>query len=221
VTGARGCHLCGQAARDESRDLIATLSPPGSYDGFVAAESSQFVVIPSLGPLAAGHVILCPRSHARGFARLPLGARVEFALQKRRIKSILEREYGAPVHGFEHGASDDGQIPCSVEHAHFHLVPGAVDVRQRIFADYSWEQFDGLIQTLSNEVGGQEYLWYEPPSGESYVAVDPDGFPSQYLRRVFADALGRSDRWNWRETPEMPTLLQTLNRVRAASLLAF
>src|ERR1044072_5888314 len=55
------CCLCSQVAGEKSNDLIARLLQGEPYVRRVMLESGSFAAIPSLGPLARGHTLLCPK----------------------------------------------------------------------------------------------------------------------------------------------------------------
>jgi hypothetical protein len=85
-----------------------------------------------------------------------------------------------------------------VEHAHVHLVPAPFDVLGALSAVAAWmpvREDRGQLLAVTN---GEEYLYYESPAGERLVATTRAGFPSQVLRRVFAETLGPDIAWNWR-----------------------
>jgi len=98
------------------------------------------------------------------------------------------------------------RLLCTVDHAHLHLVPADVSIFDRIESyGVSLRPVESTLECLREEAGEKEYLFYEAPSGESFLLI-PGGQPveSQFLRKVFAEAVGRNINWNWRETP-LPT----------------
>lgn len=178
------CYLCGEVARDPKRDLIAQMAAlPTPYSGFVALETSRFAVLPSLGALAEGHVLVCPKKHVRGVARLDPASASEFGVLRGRLRRVLRHLYRLPVHGFEHGPALAGRVPCTVEHAHYHMLPAAAQVLPTIRKDFAWFPFNGTPGALGVLAGDREYLWYDSPSGHAHVAVGGP-FPSQYFRLV-------------------------------------
>jgi ATP adenylyltransferase len=192
------CAFCSQiAGHRESNAIEAILGSDWSRRP-ILLESAHAVVMPSIGALSAGHVLVCPRAHIRGTAT----ARTEIAVDIERLtRSSRERLEGlaTPIHGFEHGSSLRGpSIACSVEHAHLHLVPADVDIRPQLLTFTTWEDASGSPHDLAQQTSGREYLLYLAPTGERWLAMTDTGFPSQILRRVFADALGMGSQWNWR-----------------------
>lgn len=197
------CCICSQIAGISENDLISKLLGEEEYLRRVILESKHFAVIPSLGPIAPGHVLLCPKEHYRSFAALPHTFQKEFRSVTEEITELLERTYHQHVHFFEHGmASGSYRTVCTVEHAHLHIVPTAADVIENVTEHPNWQVIEGDVAGSDMITGGAEYLYYRSPAGIGRIALAvADGFDSQYLRRIFAAALGKADSWNWRREP--------------------
>lgn len=203
---AHACCLCSQIAGDPDRDMIAALLPGRPYARRVLDESEAFAVVPSLGALVPGHVLVCPRRHLRSFAALPAALQDELDALVARVGRRLAALHGAPhLHAFEHGMAAAGdRIVCTVDHAHLHLLPLARPVEPVLEGE--WQPFDGRLATLAAQVaaaGGGEYLWLATPGRPSRLQCAAPGaaVPSQALRRAFAAALGQPQ-WDWRTTPD-------------------
>jgi diadenosine tetraphosphate (Ap4A) HIT family hydrolase len=211
------CHLCGQIAGDPRRDLIAQLLPDAPYVRRVVVESDAFAVIPSLGALADGHLLLCPRHHIRRLADAPLDTHAEYEELRRQLVRALTQTYGGAIHVFEHGmACAHGSALCTVDHAHVHFVPLPEHVPALAQPDGDWRAFDGRLDTLAALTAGGAYVAYEPPGGTPLVAVDPGGrFESQHMRRLIAGAIGAAE-WNWRTAPDAASTHRTWLQCTAA-----
>lgn len=211
---AARCHLCSQIAGEADNDLLSRVLGDRPYVRHVLLESPSFAVIPSIGGLAPGHVLLCPRTHVCSFARLQPDHDAEYEAVATELDAILTAVFGQPVHQFEHGMSADGRrVLCTVDHAHQHFVPTPVDVMLRLGREAEWAPLDPGLEALRSCVGAREYILYRPPQSQALLTVAPNGFESQYLRRVFATELDLPE-WDWRRDPRVPTLEVT---VRALS----
>lgn len=204
TVSAECCALCHQIDGEANGDLLHR-HLGGQYVRRVALENESAVVIPSLGPLGFGHVLVCPARHRRSIAECDTDEFRDFQRLAHSGASDLARLTGRPVHRFEHGNATGAQrVACSVEHAHLHLLPAAVDVSETLKGMGAWASVDAAASPW--EVSqGREYLLYQPPRAQvSFVRVAAEGesVSSQLLRRVFAEALGRGERWNWRERPD-------------------
>ena len=208
------CCLCSQVAGEESNDLIARLLHGEPYVRRVMLESVSFAAIPSLGPLASGHTLLCPKTHIRSFAQLEPGLDDEYQAVKEELRRALSNRYDSGIHLFEHGMAATGdRIVCSTDHAHLHFVPlpGSCDVDgvERL----PWVEFDGSLRELNRLSQGSEYILYEPPGGNSRIL--PGGqrsFESQYMRKLIAQAIGRGENWNWLDNPDPRSADETWRR---------
>src|SRR5690349_3777774 len=86
-------------------------------------EFGDFVVAPTIGPLAPGHLLLLPRQHVPAIGMVSQAATRELPSLIELITSTLEARFG-PTISFEHGTSGkEGVGGCGVDHAHMHFVP--------------------------------------------------------------------------------------------------
>lgn len=212
------CCICSQIRGDANNDLIAQLVGSDKYVRRVLLESESFAVIPSVGPLVEGHVLLCPKQHFKSFGQIPTMLEGEFAVMKKRLSAILSETYRRRIHYFEHGSAKAAAQPmCTVEHAHLHLVPTDAEIWPTIQHQFEWQRIESHIADLSALVGDMEYIWYESPEGFSVVAKGIEGtFESQYLRKIFAKAIGLDEMWNWREFPKATMISETYASIRRA-----
>ncbi len=193
------CCICGQIAGDSARDLLHAARGCEHYERWVPLESEHCVVIPSIGALLEGHVLLCPRRHVRSCALLEGPEAGEMERAQVTLEWLLVECFGGTVQLFEHGNSADGtHVGCSVEHAHLHFVPGAPDVWPAVANELDWQAME---RPLTEEARGREYIRYRRGDGNWFICTveAEQELPSQYMRRHLAGALGIAGEWNWRE----------------------
>jgi diadenosine tetraphosphate (Ap4A) HIT family hydrolase len=217
TTVAHACCLCAQIKGQPSEDLISRLSEDCRYVRRVAMESDTFAIVPSLGPLAPGHVLLCPKQHFKSLACVPVEYDRELAWLRATLTRALHDLYRTDVHCFEHGtAPESSRILCTVAHAHLHLVPATVDITEALMTDGEWTELEDGLASLQSAVGTAEYLYYEAPHGVRMVRLaDSERIPSQYMRRLFASALGRPHAWDWRVEPDVAQVDQAFREIQA------
>ena len=206
------CCLCGQIRGSGELNLLKPLLATPWSQRPILRENRGAAVMPSVGALVPGHVLVCPKTHVRSLATAPSWCVDELdALVEQTIR-VVAQQTGDPIHAFEHGSARFGsRIACSVEHAHLHVVPARVSVSDRLHELAEWRPIDCSHDSLVRAVGAREYLLYRDPAGARLVSIAPaEGFPSQLMRRVFADALGIS-RWNWREDPARDSVRSTVD----------
>ena len=197
------CAMCASVA-----------SPVAEWDRPVF-NSPNFVVVPSLGALIEGWLLIVPRTHAISMGGLSSECANEMSDLKDLVWDVLESIYGCVV-GFEHGPSAPGAaIGCGVDHAHFHLVPMRFDLVRAAAAyvppDTVWSRAD-WNRCRSAYKAGIDYLYVEQRRSMGQIAVGRQ-FGSQVLRKAIADALGKPDQFNWRTHPQRQMITATVEKL--------
>jgi diadenosine tetraphosphate (Ap4A) HIT family hydrolase len=174
------------------------------------------MVVPSLGQLVEGHLLIIPKQHGCALADLPPDALGELVRLKTTLVKAIRSHYGTCVL-FEHGARTETSGGCGISHAHLHVVPlpAEKDPRALLEVSFRHHRVNGIADLASIEKDCP-YLYYEDASGGSRVLY-PAFLPSQYMRRVLAKALGNQN-WDWRNSGREEAVLVT--RERAWAILA-
>jgi len=196
------CQLC---ARDISKPWNAPL-----------LESPNFVVLPSLGALVEGWLLIVPKRHFVAFGELPDSLIAELLDLKVATSEIISRVYGT-VCAFEHGPSKAGcSVGCGVDHAHMHLVPLQFDLAAaaapHIPGKSRWFKAN-LADCRRTFLERYDYLYLEQPLGRGRI-FSADRLGSQVFRRAIADRLGIPEQYNWRSHPQLPTIEKTIQAIR-------
>jgi diadenosine tetraphosphate (Ap4A) HIT family hydrolase len=158
--------------------------------------SHDLAVLPSLGPLAIGHMLVVPIPHVTSFARFAQSHPASSDVLREVIRRA-EEHFGLCV-AFEHGVLDTHQSSggCGISHAHVHVVP--------VPRHLEFPQIQGCafrpVETWSELLGKSErhpsYLYLRLPDGSIFGAA-ARRLESQTLRRWVAAELGMSE-WDWR-----------------------
>lgn len=185
-------------------DGLYTQPKPISWFHKVLYENDDFLVIPALGPLCRGHVLMIPfackgsmASVAAASAADPIGS----------LERFLERynHLYPDALVLEHGTGLGGSTSC-VEHAHWHILPG-------IFALEEWRStatsFRSFAEFARGESGDDSYLLSIEP-GERVLARRQQTDPCQYFRRQISAELGSPDTWDYLVHPKYEIIRQTL-----------
>jgi len=164
--------------------------------GRTILETNGFKVVPSLGQIVRGYLLLIPRDHYCALADLPAELLWELEQLKKMLVGSLRSKYGDYVL-FEHGARTENSGGCGISHAHLHAVPLSAekDLLQTLRASFRHQQISG-ISGLRGIPTGCSYLYYEDVRGDCHVFY-PTFLPSQYMRRLIAERLG-VENWDWR-----------------------
>lgn len=208
------CRFCTKflAGKIGQRDII--------WD-YVLFQSHNFVVVPSLGAIVEGWLLVVPKRHYLCMGGLTENLFTELQTLRKHVSCVLESFYG-PIVAFEHGpAMGDQAVGCGVDHAHLHLVPIEIDLLERlpeVFGDQlEWKPVDGIKDTKLFHDRGLSYLYLEQPLGHALLTTHPN-FESQIFRRIIAQYYGRGERYNWREHPNISNVHSTVMHLESRLL---
>jgi ATP adenylyltransferase len=182
-------------------------------------ETENFVVIPSLGALVEGWVLVVPKQHQISMGALPIELRTEAEEVECRTRAVLGWRYEKPIVGFEHGPSAEQHgTGCGVDHAHLHLLPLDCDlltyVRPFVSTSIDWKacNWEDLAQA---HTAGLDYLYVRQEGRTPLMAVCRD-FGSQVFRKAVASFLSMDSHFSWREYPQIETVARTIGTVTNA-----
>jgi|SRR5580704_14813263 diadenosine tetraphosphate (Ap4A) HIT family hydrolase len=204
------CDFCREFAGDSDNSFQTIYA--GGPDSRFLLRSLQFVVVPSLGQIFEGYLLLLPIKHFRALGDLPPLALEEFVAISESVKKVLENDYG-PCIFFEHGTRSAGVGGCGIYHAHAHAAPLAglsdpVDILKKRFP---YATLANLNEISKESAGLSSYLFYQDTAARLYL-FDTGPLPSQYMRKLLADSLGTED-WNWRNAGREDRVLATIARL--------
>jgi diadenosine tetraphosphate (Ap4A) HIT family hydrolase len=169
-------------------------------------------VFPSLGQLVEGYLLIAPTKHFAAVGDLPSGALNDLADTVSRVKAALSKNYG-PCVLFEHGVRATGSGGCGIYHAHVHAFPltGASDPVDSLKSAFPYQRLQHMCEIAKESAQLPCYLLFQDADGALYL-FDTGPLPSQYMRRLLAQALGSPD-WDWRSTGMEARLQTTLERL--------
>jgi diadenosine tetraphosphate (Ap4A) HIT family hydrolase len=178
--------------------------------------TKSFRVIPPLGQVVEGAVLLVSERHVPSCAQLSAQELNELELLISRTELILSHVYTTPIF-FEHGPLlNSGKGTCCVDHAHIHAFPVMVDVHTYLCKRFSWAEISNL-QDLTFRVNAMNdmrgYLFVQQ-QGHRYF-YECDVIPSQLIRQIIASELGVPERWHWRSYLGISEMCSTLKRLRS------
>jgi diadenosine tetraphosphate (Ap4A) HIT family hydrolase len=180
-------------------------------------ETQNFVVIPSLGALVEGWVLIVPKRHAIAVGALASPLLVELHDLKTNVAAALGEHYQSPVCAFEHGPSHAGcTLGCGVDHAHLHLVPVAFSMRAAVepYMPHQKQWRPATVEDCRAAFrSGVGYLYFEQPIGSGHIATDVN-FGSQLFRRAIGTKIGLADQFNWRDYPQIANVETTIRGAR-------
>lgn len=154
--------------------------------------AKNFVVLPALGPLEAGHVIVVSRSHYPNIASLGKQAIHEYTKLSRNLALKKPFKYEGFLE-FENGATENECAGACVSHAHVHWIPGL-------------SKYDTILEGLLPKLPDITNLLDLTDSNIPYIQIKRKGGPRRFylarnvapqlMRQLLCERIGRKD-WNW------------------------
>lgn len=161
-------------------------------------ETEHFVVVPGLGPLAPGYLMIMTKPHYLSLAQIPKEWYAEYYEIEKDISFILKTMYQKEVAFYEHGTGPNGAVGLkSIVHMHIHCMLDA-------YLDEEYRDMLSMHTTESMEhlkpISYFTYKW--GPSGELWVTDDPEVYlQRQVHRQIYAERNNfAQDQFNWRKT---------------------
>ncbi|MDX6584617.1 MAG: hypothetical protein QOI10_3801 [Solirubrobacterales bacterium] len=189
------------------------------YDGVLASRevwrgAACCRVLPSIGQLSPGHLLVLPEHHITAFGQLRAEDRREAECAIESLRRFMISQFG-PVVLFEHGSNaTSASGGCGVLHAHLHLVPTRVQIRNRPLPEANWVRVGAQwIDRLADFTDtGQSYVYFRDGLGAARAASVAN-LPSQLVRRWLATEIG-TDAWDWRSAEREPHLIDLVQELR-------
>lgn len=183
-------------------------------------ESPMAAVVPTVGSIVPGWVLVIPRTAVLAIRDLSSAGRADALALARQAGEELAAFGGLP-YVFEHGPSmRESSMGCGVDQAHIHVVRLKEDLLEAALEDQA------VIWARANYADP----WRDCRSDREYLLVSRGtecfiGFPksteSQFFRRKIAQVRGTPNVWNYREWPFHDNARRTIEHFRARrSLLA-
>jgi diadenosine tetraphosphate (Ap4A) HIT family hydrolase len=171
------------------------------YDTHLAS-SEHFVALPSVGPIAVGHIMIVSRIHAPNLASMGHSAIEEY---KSLVKSISSRDGFARLLEGEHGASANSTGGACITHCHVNLIPGFADRINDLIFDLPQLELNHDLNSLSPDAAPYILL----RAANVVRLYRASNVPSQLIRRVLFAKIGRDD-WDWAAFPNLNVVHETL-----------
>lgn len=195
------CDLCTEIDTGLAPAQVAAAGSPTR----IVRRSSASVLLPTLGQLARGHMLLLPIEHLTGLAYGSNDRTATLFEECQEARDYVSQQFGVPVM-FEHGArTGTAAGGCGVLHAHMHLVPipkGSTLIGAPRLDGVQWtetrsEDWCIAARRLSARTGS--YLFFQDQASNTFVAP-VETLASQSMRRYVGEEIGNSA-WDWRASP--------------------
>lgn len=161
-------------------------------------ETANFLVVPGLGPLAPGYLMIMPKEHYLSLAQVPDYLMFEYHEIEQDMEEILWQMYKLPVGFYEHGTGPNGIAGFkSIVHMHIHVMLNN-ELKEEYRNMLNMHEISDITQAKDIS-----YFWYKWGSdGQQWIADDPKVYiQRQFHRQVYAEEHNLAkDQFNWRKT---------------------
>lgn len=170
-------------------------------------EGEYFYVLPSVGALVDGYVLIVSKRHVESSICLNQIELNEYKYLINKFQNIFKKIYGKMPIVFEHGTFDKYSA-SSVVHAHTHIVNVNFKNEKDILEKYNFFEISdfNLIDKSRNYIkyinGDKIYVTYDFP------------FVSQLMRILIADEIGISDKYDWKSEKFISNIVSTIEKLK-------
>jgi len=180
--------------------------------------TKNFNVMPALGELVEGYLMILPKKHTDAFAYCSKQELQEVKDLINKLKKIIYEKYNIVPFVYEHGTGkNSNKFADSITHAHLHIIPHQIIDEEGMLSYLQMTKIDNFndIQSLS----GENYFYYENQKGEMYIKNLQDRKDlRQFFRIQVAKDLGMPDKWQWRENFFIDKIEKTVNDLKDVNL---
>ena len=177
----------------------------------IICETENFFVIPSVGSLVDGYLIIVTKRHINSLSELDEKTKREYENLIFRIINIFEKIYGKTPILFEHGSPNfqNSMSATSIVHAHSHIVNFEFKTEKEILEKYNFEIIDSF-----DEVAKKNYIYFQNGHGEKFVSYKFESV-SQLMRILIANELKKEEEYNWREFDFKENIVSMLEKLKS------
>lgn len=214
-TRSESCILCSLSRYKGITDDATVYNVVTNEEDIIIYESKNFIVVPELGSIKPGYVMIVPKKHQYlSIAQMPKMYMPEYEQVCEDLETILKGAFGSDkiVSFFEHGSGPSGitSHAKSIVHAHVHVV---VDFRIK-------QKYLDMVQMkpcpdISVAANTHYFAYKEGAHGERLCCYDDEVYVQrQFPRQIMAMEMGMAPGlYNWRKTHFEENIHTTLYRM--------
>lgn len=198
-----GCGFCEEYTDSRNSEYYRLLGHKIGITSRIVYETKHWYVVPTLGCLVPGYILLVCKNHYLSTANLSKDLYCEFIELKKEMESIIYKQVGLPCICFEHGVTSELYSGAnSVNHVHIHIVPYSNSIWHDMSQKYNLNSFAKVanyenLYTMWLEAKPKSYLLFQDTDSAIYYKDDASGFPSQFFRMCMASYLNVKQ-WDWK-----------------------
>lgn len=173
----------------------------------ILEETTYFYVIPTVGSLVVGYVLILCKRHIYSMAELNNKEQKEYEDLIEKYRNIFKSIYKKYPIVFEHGSPniENKTKANSIDHAHTHIVNYQYKNEEKIIKNLNFNPIGELTQLTKK----QNYILYINLNKVIYMTTN---FPSisQLMRLVMAKELKIESKYKWQKETFKENIEQTI-----------
>ena len=190
------CTFCSQFKYRD--DLNLTQMIFGDDFSRILYEDEYFVIVPALGQIVEGYLLIISKDHFNSLAELPGDMHERLINLKNKVSKVLSSQYSIPIF-FEHGSFSATELGGGcINHAHLHAVPVDIGIEYTGLTELDPMSVEGIRYLWENRIVGP-YIYFETIKHDAFYVNLRTKLPCQYIRRVIATKTGYQQNWDWRQ----------------------
>lgn len=180
----------------------------------IIEESDNFIVLPTIGALVDGYLIIVSKKHINSMSELKENEKIEYEILIEKYRKKFKNIYNKYPIIFEHGSpiNDSDMKASSVIHAHTHIVNHKFINEESIVKNLNFKILENL-NYLSKE---QNYIMYINPENICYVSYNFEPV-SQMMRKIIAKDLGYENKFDWKKETFIENINSTIKKFTEGS----
>lgn len=208
------CSFCSEFENDfEGSYYLSKISVHSKIKNRVLIESDNWVVIPTIGPISEGHLLITTKEHYSCLRNTPIKLLEELYVLLDKVECVYKKMYGTQLIAFEHGNGDLKIGGACIEHTHIHVLPCNDDVYLDIMNyDFIIDEVNSMYDVYKDKYKAG-YLLYKSPENREYL-ITGEVIPSQFFRQIFSKKIGVQSEWDWRSNHNINMLVNTYNKIK-------
>lgn len=182
-------------------------------------EDEDFYIMPTLGCLVPGYILILSKEHIYSSCYLNAGKRTKLQNLLERLSKIYEANYGFNPLIFEHGGAQShvNKSACCIWHCHIHIVPHLFTNTDNMVDSLKLtgiESFEDFFDKCSDT----SYLFFADNQGNKFIQLfnsAVEAAPSQIFRKWIAKDIGIPQQWDWRTNTFKENIFKTIVEIGA------
>ena len=172
-------------------------------------ESDNFIVLPTIGALVDGYLLIVNKKHINSMSELNENERIEYEFLLEKYRKMFKNIYNKFPIIFEHGSPISDMKASSVIHAHTHIVNHQFVNEDMIVKKLNFKRIDNLNYSSKE----QNYIMYINQQNVCYVSYNFESI-SQMMRKLIAKDLGYENKFDWKKEMFMGNINSTIRKFK-------